>query len=548
MIVGRASLLALPRASQRSFSRIWKDLKSCRQYSIVEMTVQDVSENPSLGQRIGERRARSSGRKPHIGVIGAGLAGLRCTDILLQHGFQVTLIEGRNRLGGRVHQSKLPSGHKVDAGPNWIHGTNDNPILDLAKESGTIVGQWDEKSSVFDEAGKQIPLSDAISYSSITWDIVGAAFAYSNKHSATISPDESLWDFFHKEVPKRIPESEPDFEKKRNIVYRLADQWGAFVGSHISTQSLKFFWLEECIDGENLFVADTYEKILQLIAKPALEGARIKYETIVNKIQSTNDDGGMLKVHTKGGESLEFDEVVLTAPLGWLKQHTDAFEPPLPLRLTKAISSIGYGCLEKAYISFPKAFWASPNPEDDTVQGFCQMLAPSYAGDLNPHKWNQEFIELASLAPSAAQPTLLYYFYGDQSKFITGELAKLPSKEKQDAFLIEWFKPYYSRLPHYDENSLDCQPAGCYATEWLNDELAGNGSYSNFQVGLEEGDVDIEVMREGLPNRGLWLAGEHTAPFVALGTATGAYWSGESVGKRIAKAYSRGEGGVLDLN
>lgn len=275
----------------------------------------------------------------------------------------------------------------------------------------------------------------------------------------------------------------------------------------------------------------------------------------------------MLRIHTQGGECLEFDEVVFTAPLGWLKQHTDAFEPELPLRFTKAIRNIGYGCLEKVtlfhtvtyvaqpnltllqtYISFSKAFWLTTDPKDRTVQGFCQMLSPGYATDSNPQKWNQEFVELASLTPSAAQPTLLYYFYGDQSKFITGELAKLSSKEKQDAFLIDWFKPYYSRLPHYDENSPDCQPTGCYATEWLNDDLAGNGSYSNFQVGLEEGDVDIKTMREGLPNRGLWLAGEHTAPFVALGTATGAYWSGESVAKRIAQAYSRVEGGVTVLN
>lgn len=175
------------------------------------------------------------------------------------------------------------------------------------------------------------------------------------------------------------------------------------------------------------------------------------------------------------------------------------------------------------------------------------MLSPLYATDSNPHRWNQEFVELASLK-SSSQPTLLYYFYGDQSKFITGELAKLSSKEKQDAFLLDWFKPYYSRIPYYDENSPDCQPIGCFATEWLNDDLAGNGSYSNFQVGLEEGDVDIEVMREGLPGRGLWLAGEHTAPFVALGTATGAYWSGESVGKRIAQAYCRGQGGQMVLN
>lgn len=52
-----------------------------------------------------------------------------------------------------------------------------------------------------------------------------------------------------------------------------------------------------------------------------------------------------------------------------------------------------------------------------------------------------------------------------------------------------------------------------------------------------EGDKDIEIMREGLPNRGLWFAGEHTAPFVALGTVTGAYWSGECVAKRIVDTY-----------
>lgn len=35
----------------------------------------------------------------------------------------------------------------------------------------------------------------------------------------------------------------------------------------------------------------------------------------------------------------------------------------------------------------------------------------------------------------------------------------------------------------------------------------------------------------------MWLAGEHTAPFIALGTTTGAYWSGEGVARRIAALY-----------
>ncbi len=55
-------------------------------------------------------------------------------------------------------------------------------------------------------------------------------------------------------------------------------------------------------------------------------------------------------------------------------------------------------------------------------------------------------------------------------------------------------------------------------------------------------DRDIEALRWGAPERGLWFAGEHTAPFVALGTVTGAWWSGEKVARRILRAYGLAEG------
>jgi len=51
---------------------------------------------------------------PRVGIVGAGLAGLRCADVLLQHNFEVTLIEGRNRLGGRLHQVALTPGRLVE--------------------------------------------------------------------------------------------------------------------------------------------------------------------------------------------------------------------------------------------------------------------------------------------------------------------------------------------------------------------------------------------------------------------------------------------------
>ena len=98
-------------------------------------------------------------------MVGAGLAGLRCADVLLQNGFKVTIIEARNRVGGRLHQEVLPNGHLADVGPNWIHGTNDNPMLDLAKQTNTVIGDWESTSCVFTESGELLSLKAGEQYS-----------------------------------------------------------------------------------------------------------------------------------------------------------------------------------------------------------------------------------------------------------------------------------------------------------------------------------------------------------------------------------------------
>ncbi len=41
-------------------------------------------------------------KKVHLGIVGAGISGLRCAEIFLENGFQVTILEARDRIGGRV--------------------------------------------------------------------------------------------------------------------------------------------------------------------------------------------------------------------------------------------------------------------------------------------------------------------------------------------------------------------------------------------------------------------------------------------------------------
>lgn len=215
--------------------------------------------SPHLLTTSSQRRARNPATEPHIAVIGAGLAGLRCADVLLNHGFKVTLIEGRDRVGGRLHQEKLPNGFTVDLGPNWIHGGSqdsspddaanhkDNPIMHLATQTDTTVGSWDTASYIFNESGDF--MEEGEKHSDLMWDIVQDAFRHSNKLSSEISEKESLHDFFRSKVVEKIPDTEEGYERKREIVLQMSDMWGAFVGSPIARQSLKFFWLEECIEG-----------------------------------------------------------------------------------------------------------------------------------------------------------------------------------------------------------------------------------------------------------------------------------------------------------
>jgi hypothetical protein len=213
---------------------------------------------------------------------------------------------------------------------------------------------WDGRQAVFDHLGNAMSAEDAAEDTEIVWDIIEQAMKYSNEDSANIPPEKSLYNFFEEKVDGLFPDKQNDdqeAQRKRTTILRLAEMWGAFVGSPIQSQSLKFFWLEECIDGENLFVAETYHKVLQRIAEPALKALEKRFETKVTKIVSNeNADDPQVSIETESGDKTTFDEVVMTAPLGWLKRHHQAFVPQIPNRLKQAVESIGYGHLDKVRI------------------------------------------------------------------------------------------------------------------------------------------------------------------------------------------------------
>ncbi|KAL8797249.1 MAG: hypothetical protein Q9182_007233 [Xanthomendoza sp. 2 TL-2023] len=497
------------------------------------------------------------GHNPRICIVGAGIAGLRCAQVLGEAGLHVTVLEARDRIGGRMHQSKL-EGHLVDHGPNWIHGLKENPILKIAEELGeTLFDVPEVPPSIYDQAGNLLSKEDGRHCSGLMWEIIEEAFKHSDKESASIPQNQSLLDFFK----LRLREKDiPDALAKR--VLQVCRSWGDYVGGDIDRQSLKYFWLEETLDGGNVFVASTYKAILERIANDTLPIAKFHLSTKVTSITSEPPESkpsstSQITVTTSANQTFSFDAVVVTAPLGYLKRNTATFHPPLPPRLLTAINNMSYGALEKVYLTFPTAFWLPPEPstQQDSEQQhqpppfFTQWLAPTYT----PNNYPLECAFLSSLPAPHAHPTLLFYMHGPVAKHITTLTSPLPlSSPSYLTTLATFFRPYYALLPNY--NPTCHHPTAALATNWQNDEFAGWGSYSNFQTsdpereGVRELDGDIRAVREGMPERGVWFAGEHVGPFVALGTVSGAWLSGEAVAGRVLRAFGRGveEGGGVE--
>ena len=79
-------------------------------------------------------------------VIGAGVSGMGAAKEVKAQGCNVTVLEARNRTGGRINTETMGS-TKVDMGASWIHGIgpglgNDpkylgknNPIYTIAQDS-----------------------------------------------------------------------------------------------------------------------------------------------------------------------------------------------------------------------------------------------------------------------------------------------------------------------------------------------------------------------------------------------------------------------------
>jgi hypothetical protein len=104
-----------------------------------------------------------------------------------------------------------------------------------------------ENTLLIDQKGDVVSEDVANETLQFVWDILEKAIAFSKSSSGDVDPSTSLYDFFVEEG-RRMLEQGHWTEYQKTLVLSMSEMWGAYVGDRVERQSLKFFFLEDCIE------------------------------------------------------------------------------------------------------------------------------------------------------------------------------------------------------------------------------------------------------------------------------------------------------------
>ena len=80
--------------------------------------------------------AATASSSPDVVIVGAGIAGITAARELAKAGVSFTVVEARNRIGGRAYTESQTFGVPFDHGCAWLHSADKNPLTPLIKGVG----------------------------------------------------------------------------------------------------------------------------------------------------------------------------------------------------------------------------------------------------------------------------------------------------------------------------------------------------------------------------------------------------------------------------
>ncbi|MBM0741318.1 FAD-dependent oxidoreductase [Phormidium sp. CLA17] len=419
-------------------------------------------------------------------VVGAGIAGLAAASRLQSFGYTVTVLEGRDRIGGRIHTDRS-WGVPVELGATWVHGMDGNPVMDLAQ-------QWDletvttdyENLWLYDTKGVALEDDDQVELEEQFWEALDEVEELVEQMDEENEADISL----QTALDIVLSKWELSAQDRRELDYAIASLIEHEYAADSADLSC-YHWDEgEEFDGEDGLFPKGYDQLVTAVAKDL--DIRLEHPVKAVEYQQTG-----VRVQCQD-DTFEADYAIVTVPLGVLKAGSVTFSPALPDAKQKAIHRLGMGTLNKVVLRFPKMFWE----KSAEVIGYI----PKKKG---------EWVEFFNFYPITKQPILVGFNAGSYAQTLEDW-----SDEKVVAAAMQTLRTIYgAKVPNPTHHCI---------TRWRSDPFT-QGAYSF--LATHATDEDYDRLAEPVGDR-LFFAGEATSRQYAA-TVHGALLSGWREADRI---------------
>ncbi|MGA5496794.1 flavin monoamine oxidase family protein [Streptomyces cinereoruber] len=299
-------------------------------------------------------------RQADVVIVGAGLAGLTAADQLSRAGHDVVVIEGRDRVGGRIHTVEV-AGVPVDAGATWV-APHHVAVRDLVSRFGCeFVPQFHQGKGVMSFGGKR-KIESATSMA--PWGMLDITRILNDLQKMVDDlPVSAPW-----EHPQAAQLDSMSLGEWLTAKHALKDtrkfltmfslvQWGAPVSDVSLFNALRYIknlgGIEFMLTVEG---GDQQDRVLgtthSLVSKLA---DTLEDRVIVNSpVERITTVGDRVTVET-GRHTIEARYVIVTASP--THRSTIKFTPALPQRHYGLSRSWRLGALSKAFVAYDRPFW-----------------------------------------------------------------------------------------------------------------------------------------------------------------------------------------------
>ena len=440
----------------------------------------------SMGEGAGER----------VLVVGAGMAGLVAARLLHDSGFKVTVLEARDRIGGRVWTDDR-LGAPLDLGGSWVHGVEGNPLtlwceklgIDLIENQGErLLIDPRATAPTRERQRRRAYLGRAAFHTALGWASWKSKAMTASWGPRSISVKQAVEGLVS---APWLPEVD------RLVVATLIEGSEGVNGSTWDALSAEEWFPTEGLD-RNAQPRGGFQPLID----DACEGLDIRLNEAVTKVAWS---GAGVTAILQGGERIEADRAIVTVPIGLLRAGLPAIDPPPPPEQQTAIGRLGYGAgvLGKIYLRFPKRFWPA------TPKWFGRLPdSPRKRGTFNTFVSHEEETGL---------PILLSFANGHMATHLDREA----SDEEVKNVALESLRKMFGG------NAVP-EPEAFVFPRWLSDPWS-RGGYTYPGIGSPPEDRHIHA--RPLADR-VFFAGESTEPG-EYGTVHAALWSAELVAEAI---------------